>query len=125
MSKEVLSFADTKVWQDARQIAKSIYSLSSNIGFYKDWALRDQIRRSVISIMANIAEGSARGTSRDFVHFLSIAMGSCAEVKSHLYLAFDLNYISNEELQHAVIRIDEISRQIRGLARSLRNSPVK
>jgi len=115
----VKRFEDAEVWQDARKVTQSIYQLSAIPPFAKDWALMDQVRRAAISIMANIAEGSERGTTKEFVYFLGIALGSAAEVRSHLYLAFDLGYISQEQLDNLVKSLNSIMRQLKGLRRSL------
>ena len=76
-------FEELRVWKDARNLVKEIYSLTDPI---KDWSFKDQIRRAAVSVMNNIAEGSESGTDANFIKFLNIAKGSCAEVRSMLYL---------------------------------------
>jgi len=76
----IKGFDQSPVWNEARKLALAVYRLTREGEFEKDWALRDQVRRAVISIMSNIAEGSERGTYKEFIHFLNIASGSCAEV---------------------------------------------
>jgi four helix bundle protein len=122
---KVKRFDQSKVWQDARILALAIYRLTAEAKFEKDWTLRDQIRRAAISVMSNIAEGSERGSSKEFVHFLDIASGSSAEIKSQLYLALDLGYLDESRFQKAEELINSIIRQIRGLQRQLRTNPVK
>jgi four helix bundle protein len=94
MSKKIEKFEDFIAWQKARQL--SVRSIKQQIsqGFSRDFALKDQIRRSAISIMSNIAEGFERGRAAEFHQFLSIAKASCAELRSQLYVAFDANYLS-------------------------------
>ena len=70
--------------------------------------------------MSNIAEGQGRRTDRDFAHFLNIALGSVAETKSHLYLAMDLNYVSDETFASLYEKLDEIGKMIFGLIAHLR-----
>jgi len=92
-------FEDLKVWQAARELVRSIYNLTSNQRFHKDVALRDQLRRAAVSSMANIAEGFERGSKREFLRFLYMARGSAGEVRSHLYVAKDLDYITTSEFE--------------------------
>ena len=80
-------FEDIAAWQKARSAANAVYKITSNVAFAKDYALRDQIRRACVSIMANIAEGYGRRTNKEFVIFLHFAHGSVAEAQSHLYMA--------------------------------------
>ncbi len=77
-------FEDIQAWQKAREITKFVYSLTKKGEFARDYGLRDQIRRSSVSIMANIAEGFSRRSDKDFANFLNISRSSVAEVQSHL-----------------------------------------
>ena len=86
-------FEELEVWQDAKTLTISIYQLMSE---NRDYGFRDQIQRASVSIMNNIAEGSESGSNATNIRFLHIAKGSCAEVRSMLYLASELHYISNE-----------------------------
>lgn len=113
-------FEDIQAWQKSREVAVQIYKISSKGDFGKDFDLRSQIRRSTVSIMANIAEGQGRRTDKDFAHFLNISIGSVAETKSHLYLALDLEYIDKENFELIYAKVDEIGRMIFGLSSHLR-----
>lgn len=88
------NFEDLRIWQEARRLVKEIYS---SFNLCKDYSFRDQIQRGAISIMNNISEGFERRTKKDFAHFLDFAKGSTAEVKSMLYVAEDLQYLSSSE----------------------------
>ena len=82
MSKRIEKFEDFIAWQKARQLSRKIYQATNLPGFSRDFALKDQIRRSAISIMSNIAEGFERQSTHELSHFLEIARGSAAEVRS-------------------------------------------
>ncbi len=86
-------FEDLLVWQRARELTRVIYELTQGGAFARDFGLRDQIRRAAVSVMSNIAEGFERGSDTEFGHFLSIAKGSCGEVRCQLYVASDQGYV--------------------------------
>ena len=90
---KIKSFEDIEVWQKARIFAVEIYEICKSLEKEKEFSLANQLKRSAVSIMANIAEGFARKTSKEFIQFLFIAKGSAAELQSHLYLLFDLKMI--------------------------------
>lgn len=92
-------FEDIMAWQKARRVTNLIYNVTKNGDFAKDFGLRDQIRRASVSIMANIAEGFARRSDKDFAYFLNISRSSTAEVQSHLYVAMDQGYIKKMNLK--------------------------
>ena len=92
-------FEDLGVWQDARELVKEIYSASKQRAFYRDFGLRDQIRRAATSTMSNIAEGFERGSRKEFIQFLSIAKGSNGEVRSQLYVAIGSGIRDGERIQ--------------------------
>ncbi|MDQ3174597.1 MAG: four helix bundle protein [Acidobacteriota bacterium] len=103
-------FEDIHAWQKARQVTRKIYEVTATDRFARDFGLRDQIQRASISIMANIAEGFGRHTDKDFANFLSIAHASVSEVQSHLYVALDLAYVSEELFTEMYGLLDEVSR---------------
>ncbi len=114
------SFEEIISWQKARELNKEIYYLTNNNNsFSKDFGLRDQIRKSSISISSNIAEGFERETTKEFIRFLYIAKASAGEFRSQLYLAFDLNYIINEEFEKLKLKVNEVSKLISGLIKYL------
>lgn len=85
----VNSFEELEIWQEARILVKEVYALTSPIN---DYGFKDQVRRAVVSVMNNIAEGFERSSNKDFIRFLFIAKTSCGEVRSMLYLGLDLLY---------------------------------
>lgn len=93
----IRTFEELEIWQDARVLAKEIYIIVSQPNRKVEYSLRNQITRSSGSIMDNIAEGFERNGNREFKQFLSIAKGSCGEVKSQLYRLHDQDTISDDE----------------------------
>lgn len=116
-----LRFEDINAWQKARVLASTVYRASDAGKFSRDFGLKDQIRRSSVSIMSNIAEGQGRKTDKDFANFLNMAIGSVAETKSHLYLALYLNYIPESDFTAIYSQLDEVGRMLTGLAKHLLN----
>jgi len=112
-------FEDIQAWQKARLVTKQIYEITKNDAFAKDFGLRDQIRRSSVSIMANIAEGFARRSDKDFAHFLNISRSSVAEVQSHLYVAADQRYLNQFEFEKIYSLLEETSKMIFAIVRHL------
>ncbi|HTY62321.1 MAG TPA: four helix bundle protein [Acidobacteriota bacterium] len=103
-----------EVWISSRALTKSIYSISANPRFFKDFGLRDQIRRASVSIVSNIAEGAESQSNSSFCRFLYSARASAAEVRAQLCLALDLQYISDGEFRQLIAQTESIARQITG-----------
>jgi four helix bundle protein len=93
----IKKFEELEIWQMSRELDKKIFSLTEKEKFNKDFGIRNQIRDSAGSVMDNIAEGFGRGGNKEFVNFLSYAIGSCSETRSQLYRALDRNYIDHIE----------------------------
>jgi len=93
----ITKFEDLDVWKLSRKIVNEIYDLSNKDIFSKDFALRDQIRRSAIGILSNIAEGFESGTDKQFARYLKIAKGSAGECRAQLYIALDQEYATQKE----------------------------
>lgn len=100
-----MRFEDLFIWQQGRILANLVYEASSD---WRDYSLKDQIRRAVVSISNNIAEGFEREYDGEFLRFLSIARGSCSEVKSITYLALDQGLISQVTQQALYSKADGI-----------------
>jgi four helix bundle protein len=119
--KKIESFEDLLVWQKGMEIVKQVYLISREGELCRDFALRDQLRRAVISIPTNIAEGFERSSRKEYVNFLNYAKGSTGEVRSLLNLTFELGYLErskHEELRNAVM---ELSRYLSNQIKSLRS----
>lgn len=113
-------FEDIKAWQKSRELVKQIYHLSnSKAKFNKDIGLREQIRRASVSVMSNIAEGFARRRDKEFNRFLSISLGSAAEVQSQLYVAVDQNYLTEKEFSDVYEAAAETAKLISGFMQYL------
>ena len=118
-------FEDLEVWQKARKLCSMINSLTSSGEFYKDFDLKNQIKRSSGSCMDNIAEGFEREGNREFRNFLSIAKGSIGESRSQLYRAFDFKYIDQEQFEKGKMLCEELSKNINGFMAYLKKSEYK
>jgi four helix bundle protein len=116
------SFEEISSWQNARLFNKRIYEITEKEIFKKDYDLTKQIRRASISISSNIAEGFERNTDKEFIYFRYIAKASSGEVRSQLYLALDLNYISEVEFNELFESISDISKLISGFIKYLNKS---
>ena len=116
------SFEEINSWQKSRLFNKRIYEITENTIFKKDFDLVRQIRRASISISSNIAEGFERNTDKEFVYFLYVSKASAAEVRSQLYLALDLNYISKIEFDELYLNVSDISKLLSGFIKYLDNS---
>jgi four helix bundle protein len=119
MAHAIARFEDFIAWQKARSLTARIYAVTGKGGFTKDFGLRDQIRRASVSIMANIAEGFERGRPAEFHQYLSVAKASCAELRSHLYVALDAQYLSNEDFKVLKSEAEEVGRILGGLRASV------
>ena len=119
------SFEDLQVWQDTRKFVKSIYELTSLDNFKKDYGLKDQIQRASVSIMNNISEGFERDSNKEFMRFLSYSKGSAGEVRSMLYVAMDLEYISKNHFDDNYKNAVDIIKQIANFKKYLHNYAMK
>ena len=121
---KIEKFEDLLVWQKSRQMVLEIYKITAKFPKSERYNLVDQINRCVVSVAANIAEGFSRYHLKESVLFYRNARGSLAELKSHLYLSFDLGYINNVTLDRLLSNIDEIGKMLNGLINSTRRFRV-
>src|SRR5687767_4238003 len=115
MPETIRSFQDLIAWQKARILTANIYKATSQGSFARDFGLKDQIRRAAVSVMSNIAEGFERGRPSEFHQFLSIAKGSCAELRSQLFVALDADYIPQPRFHHIMAMATEVGLVVGGL----------
>lgn len=115
-------FEEIKGWQEARVLVKMIYQYAkNNKHFWNDYKFREQITDAAVSTMSNIAEGFSRHTKREFIQFLFIAKGSCAEVESQLYVTVDQSYISEGAFKELYAKADEVAKILSGFITYLLN----
>lgn len=112
----VKEFWELDCWKEARVLTNQVYE----INFSKDFGLQDQIRRSSLSIMANIAEGFGRQSNLEFIRFLDIARASSSETQSHLFISYDLKYIDENKLKNLINQCQKTGKIITGLIKKLR-----
>ena len=122
---KISRFEDLDCWQEARIFVRKIYAVTRDGNFKKDLRLTGQIQAAATSTMANIAEGFIRRSHKEFIQFLYIAMSSSAEVRSHLYVALDQHYISQEQFDEIYDQADKCGRMISNLIKYLRSLPTK
>jgi four helix bundle protein len=121
----IKKFEDFEAWQMSRRLCREIDNITSSGTFVKDYALKDQIRRSSGSIMDNIAEGFGRGGNKEFNQFLSFSKGSAMEVQSQLYRALDYQHINQETFNQLYEETNHIIGKITNLMKYLFNCENK
>ena len=109
------SYKDLIVWQKSMALTGDIYKITEKLPKSETYGLTDQLRRAAVSVPSNIAEGHGRKTSKDFLHFLSIANGSCMEMETQLLICVQLKMLSNEDIKDLLTDINEISRMLTSL----------
>ena len=105
----IRKFTEIKAWQVGRELARDIYALTKVMPFAKDYGLRDQIQRAVVSINSNIAEGFERDSNPEFVKFLGYAKGSAGETLSQLITAHDVGYVDDESYEMIAGKLSMVS----------------
>ncbi len=110
------SFEDLEVWQRACALSVRIFEAFADC---KNFTLKDQIGRASLSIPCNIAEGSERGSTKDFAHFLNFSKGSCGELRAQIYIARRLNLLRKDAFDHFITETKAISKMLEGLRRSM------
>jgi four helix bundle protein len=115
------NFRNLKVWQLGMDLVEDIYQLTQRFPKHEMYGLSSQIQRAAVSIPANIAEGHAMGSTKDFLRFLAIAQGSLAELETHLMLAERIKYINSAQIGPILSRCSEEAKMLRGLRRSVKN----
>ena len=120
----IRDFEELKIWQDARELSKELYIITSTEPFVRDYRFCAQIRAAAGSIMDNIAEGFERDGRKEFIQFRYIAKGSCGEVRSQLARAYDVNYINEEIYQKYKNKCINESTSIANFIRYLKQTEI-
>lgn len=110
------SFEDLEVWQMSLDLSVDIYEV---LKACRDYGFKDQICRSSVSVPSNIAEGMERHSKKETIHFLHIAKGSCAEMRTQLIIATRIGYVEKSVANEMIERAKSISRMLHGLIKSL------
>lgn len=116
-----MNFKDLSIWKRSKDLAVMIYRITNTGEFTKDYGLRDQMRRSAVSISSNIAEGNDRESAKEFIRFLYIAKGSLAELQTQLEIAREIGYLEDAYYDNANEECNAISKMIGGLIKHLYN----
>ncbi len=112
-------FRQLRAWQHAMDIVVEAYSIINLLPIEERFGLCDQMRRSAVSIPSNIAEGQARNSSKEFIHFLSIARGSIAELQTQILLCKRLEYIADPVISQIMVHLQDNDKMIGGLMRAI------
>ena len=113
------AFENMKAWQEARKLVVEVYHLLDDFPKFENYALCDQIRRAIVSVPSNLAEGSGRISVKEQLHFYEISYGSLMEAYNQLIIAADLKYIGENNLKELEPQIDVVARMLNGLRSSL------
>jgi four helix bundle protein len=114
------SYRDLIVWQEAIQLVKEIYQRTADFPEKETFGLTSQIRRAAVSIPSNIAEGQGRHSSKEFRHFLGIALGSIGELETQIIISQEINYLKDIELRSLLTKTDDLRKMLKSLINSLK-----
>jgi four helix bundle protein len=115
----ISSYRDLVVWQEGMKLSVAVYQLTERFPKHKLYGLTSQVRRCSVSIPSNIAEGHARGSTREYLHYVSIALGSLAELETQLLLSKELGYTLVGPLGKFLELCDALGKRLRSLSKSL------
>jgi len=113
------SYRDLEVWQKSMVLAKEVYQVTSGFPTDEKFGLTNQMRRAAVSIPSNLAEGHARSGTQEFKHFISIAIGSVAELETQILLSVELGYLNRDRENDLLVELDTIGKMLRGLHKAL------
>ena len=119
MTEPKYSYKNLEAYKESKKLVKQVYALLKKFPKEETYALCDQLRRAVISVPSNIAEGSGRTSAKDQAHFLEMAFGSLMEVDCQIEIAHDLGYVSLDEHEEATIQINQVAALLSGMRRKI------
>jgi four helix bundle protein len=117
---KINSYQDLIVWQKSIDLTTSIYTITTHFPKSEFYGLSSQLQRAAVSIPSNIAEGHARESSKEFLHFISISLGSLAEVETQIIISGKLGWIQESAMNDVLEKTNEIGRMLRGLQKSMK-----
>ena len=118
----IKNFKELIVWQKSMDLAETVYKTVRSFPKEEIYGLSDQMRRAVVSIPSNIAEGNQRKTTKEYIHFLFVSKGSLGELETQIMLSGRLNYITNEQMNALLSDCQNVGKLLNGLVNSLQNS---
>lgn len=119
MKESKYSYKNLEAYKESKTLVKQVYALLKQFPREEQYALCDQLRRAVISVPSNIAEGSGRTSAKDQAHFLEMAFGSLMEVDCQMDIAQDLGYVSLDEHETVTIQISKVAALLSGMRRKI------
>ena len=119
MNDPKYSYKNLKAYKESKKLVKQVYALLKKFPKEETYALCDQLRRAVISVPSNIAEGSGRTSAKDQAHFMEMAFGSLMEVDCQMDIAKDLGYVSLDEHETVTIQISQVAALLSGMRRKI------
>jgi len=122
---KINKFEDLDIWKESINLTKEIYHITSEGQFNKDFSFKDQIRRAIISISSNIAEGFERNNNNELIRFLIISKGSIGEARSQFFIALEIGYISQEKFNDLNKKLKNLSKKIGGFINYLKQKKIK
>jgi four helix bundle protein len=121
---KITRFEDIQAWQEARKLVNMVYDLiNKSPKFKRDFRMVNQVQDAAVSSMRNIAEGFSRKGNKEFIQYLFISKSSAAEVQSHLYVALDQAYISQDDFQKVYSQAEVVSKMDSGFIKYLNSQP--
>ena len=109
---KIVKFEDLPIWKKAIKLTRDIYDITAIGKFAKDFGLRDQIKRAIVSVSSNIVEGFEKNNNNEFIRYLKIAKGSVGEVRNQLYIAFAVGYLSRKKFDYLNSELVDLAKQI-------------
>jgi len=109
---KITRFEDLTIWKLSLKVTRLIYDLTSQNKFVKDFGLKNQMQRAIVSVSSNIVEGFEKNNNNEFIRYLKIAKGSIGEVRNQLYISRDINYINDKEFNYLNDLLLDLSNQI-------------
>ena len=125
MDKQIINYKDLLVWQKAYKLCLEVYKITTNFPRSELYGLVSQMRRSALSIPSNISEGHTRQYTKEFIHFLFIALASSSELETQIIISHEMNYMRNEDYDNITVKLVEVRKMLNGLINSLRNRIIK